>query len=532
MFYDVTRSAHNSESSASGTPCPSKALVTRRSWLANLTWAEFPTHTRADVSKFAHVDHTDSVVPGVGDLSQRGGVPSHQVPLVGQLEKISHFTPHQLLRPSGEPVPDPVQLMVLQDFLRVHGFRLYQLIFFCLSVLTYVSDIGSDAYLVYSYHKRGNYYWSYLTLALLIIPAVVMTTFSLVWYVLDRKLNVEPPRTCRAWTLRLFFHGLQLAPLVRLADAVYYGIVSRRANMSLLLAVHYTKLMLYEDADSAMLRMIECFMEAAPQLLLQLYILFTQETPNHKFQVAAQAVSCFTSWFSLAWSLTHYQSALRSSRVEKANLTWLSSALFFGWKAGMLASRIVALAMFSSVVHVILFGLFVGLHWLLAVSGIMARGTTFCSPSPRTPVEYLFDTVLGAVYCFDVVNVREGHSRLWYLACYSVIGLENLSMTIIWFAFPPGEHTQSWLRRPPNWSPWVRHLPDWVLPMLVISTFMFGLFMMLAYYLFAHPSANIKLWVPCDILMGCAAVPQSDIPKPDGIPFNSTTPVSDEHPVV
>ncbi|CAH8467286.1 unnamed protein product [Dicrocoelium dendriticum] len=164
---------------------------------------------------FAHVDHTDSAVPAVGDLSQRGGVPSHQVPLVGQLEKISHFTPHQLLRPSGEPVPDPVQLMVLQDFLRVHGFRLYQLIFFCLSVLTYVSDIGSDAYLVYSYHKRGNYYWSYLTLALLIIPAVVMTTFSLVWYVLDRKLNVEPPRTCRAWTLRLFFHGLQLAPLVR-----------------------------------------------------------------------------------------------------------------------------------------------------------------------------------------------------------------------------------------------------------------------------------------------------------------------------
>lgn len=50
------------------------------------------------------------------------------------------------------------------------------------------------------------------------------------------------------------------------------------------MAVRYTQLMLYEDADSAMLRMMECFMEAAPQLLLQLYIIFTQEKHKQTFQ--------------------------------------------------------------------------------------------------------------------------------------------------------------------------------------------------------------------------------------------------------
>ena len=32
-------------------------------------------------------------------------------------------------------------------------------------------------------------------------------------------------------------------------------------------------MMLYEDTDSCLLRLIECFMEAAPQLVLQLYIM-------------------------------------------------------------------------------------------------------------------------------------------------------------------------------------------------------------------------------------------------------------------
>lgn len=70
----------------------------------------------------------------------------------------------------------------------------------------------------------------------------------------------------------------------RAADAIYYGIASRQPGLSLRVAAQYTQLMLYEDADCAMLRLIECFTESAPQLLLQLYIILTQPYPAPKFQ--------------------------------------------------------------------------------------------------------------------------------------------------------------------------------------------------------------------------------------------------------
>ncbi len=40
--------------------------------------------------------------------------------------------------------------------------------------------------------------------------------------------------------------------------------------------LHWYHMMLYEDTDSCLLRLIECFMEAAPQLVLQLYIMCVQ----------------------------------------------------------------------------------------------------------------------------------------------------------------------------------------------------------------------------------------------------------------
>uniref|UniRef100_A0A183SR05 XK-related protein n=1 Tax=Schistocephalus solidus TaxID=70667 RepID=A0A183SR05_SCHSO len=278
----------------------------------------------------------------------------------------------------------------------------------------------------------------------------------------------------------------------RLTDAVLYGIASRRPGISLTQAVHLTRMMLYEDADSCMLRLIECFMESAPQLLLQLYILLSQPAPDGVVRLIAQYVSCGTSWLSLAWCLTAYQSALRNSRVEKANLRCLSTVFYFLWKAGVLLSRLLALALLADAFRAVWFAACLGVHWVVAVACLIHAGTTFCSARPNTPTEIIFDLVLGAVYCFDVINIREGRSRHFYATCYTVFGVENLTFAVAWFFRPwlPGVVEVGLARRPTDTFDRERVgvFPRWSLLLGVVGAFVLGIAMMLSYYRFAHPS--------------------------------------------
>ncbi len=83
--------------------------------------------------------------------------------------------------------------------------------------------------------------------------------------------------------------------------------------------------MVYEDADATLLRLFECFMESAPQLVLQIYILIRDPHAvklNEKdivgdasvdpvLKVSILAVSILSSLISLAWSLVVYHRSLR-----------------------------------------------------------------------------------------------------------------------------------------------------------------------------------------------------------------------------
>lgn len=74
--------------------------------------------------------------------------------------------------------------------------------------------------------------------------------------------------------------------LLRYTDSWHHGWKCRQAEKKKDFEnqKRYYKLMLKEDADAALLRVFECFLEAAPQLVLQFTIIM-RETKDKPFEL-------------------------------------------------------------------------------------------------------------------------------------------------------------------------------------------------------------------------------------------------------
>lgn len=79
-----------------------------------------------------------------------------------------------------------------------------------------------------------------------------------------------------------FIHSIISLLYFRYIDSLYYGLKSNKSKGQIEKQVTYYKQMIYEDADATLLRLFECFMEAAPQIVLQIYIYaqLEAESPN------------------------------------------------------------------------------------------------------------------------------------------------------------------------------------------------------------------------------------------------------------
>lgn len=98
-------------------------------------------------------------------------------------------------------------------------------------------------------------------------------------YVLDREKHRNPSlpnRLTKRGFFCIFILLLQLAPVLRYVDALNYALKSKKAEKERDVENQrkYYKLMVQEDSDVALLRVLECFLEAAPQQILQLSIIF------------------------------------------------------------------------------------------------------------------------------------------------------------------------------------------------------------------------------------------------------------------
>lgn len=345
-----------------------------------------------------------------------------------------------------------------------------------ISVCSFILDTASDVFLSYIHYTRyktgDTVYLIYfiLTLLFVLVPTLTMTVFSLKWYMIDNKYTKKKVPAIQ-WILRTIFLFFQLGPVLRYIDSLLLGIKSQKYKCKLKQREYFQE-MLYEDVDAALLRLFESFMEAVPQLLLQIYILLKMESimDEISWKVIIQISSVFISLVSISWAITAYFRALRFSLPYKKNMGWISTTFHYLWHFFDISARVLALSLFASVLPEYL-ALVCSLHWFIMAVWIITLKTQFCTNRYE---EILYNAVVGVIFIFCYFNPIDTPTRRRYIFYYFVIFMENTILLLMWYYYG-------------NF-----HFRIIVLSVHYCSFFI-GITFMVIYYLYFHPTRNIKI---------------------------------------
>ncbi|XP_056419811.1 XK-related protein 6 [Hyla sarda] len=366
-----------------------------------------------------------------------------------------------------------------------------------LALLVFFWDVGTDVWLAADYYSQRDYVCFSLTLGFVLVPSVLVQILSFRWFAQDYSAGglgaVEglssrgPPMMgnthhnhyyhrhhyytttgpgadgfCRlsVWIWQTVIHVLQMGQVWRYIRTMYLGIQSQRQKEH---QRRFYWAMMYEYADVNMLRLLETFLESAPQLVLQLCIMIQKNRAD-----TLPCVSSVASLMSLAWVLASYHKLLRDSRDDKKSMSYRGALIHLFWRLFTISSRVISFALFASIFQ-LYFGIFVVVHWCVMAFWIIHGGTDFCMSKWE---EVLFNMVVGIVYIFCWFNVKEGRTRYRMFAYYTVILTENAALTFLWYLY-----------RDPNTT------DSYAVPALccVFLSFAAGVAFMLLYYGVLHP---------------------------------------------
>ncbi|WAR23062.1 XKR6-like protein [Mya arenaria] len=338
------------------------------------------------------------------------------------------------------------------DIHRGPSFDYLDIIIGLSSIAFFFFDVVTDVLLARDYFHQGRMWPFGLTAAFVIGPNGTFLTM---------KAN-------NGWSSNMVLK-IQI-------EYIYNGIKSSDKKLPPKERERHYKVMRCEDVDACCIRMFECFLEAAPQLMLQIYILMEYREKEGTWLIEGiRAASILSSWASLSWCMVSYHKSLRLSHTDKENMRIPGMMLCFLWRATEIGPRVIALGMFASQFS---WGVFivVGVHWLLMSMWLVCQNTKFYQNRCE---EKCFNFVCGYVLVFCFLNVRDGRTRYRMMLFYFIFYAENWCMMGFWFYFT--EDKSEWFYLPAFFA-------------VTLSVFL-HLFFQLTYYQCFHPLGSGK--IPC-----------------------------------
>lgn len=257
-----------------------------------------------------------------------------------------------------------------------------------------------------------------------------------------------------------------------------------------------------------MLRLIDVFLDSGPQVLLQLYVITTQNLNEigsanivvftfKDFQTTSieikQLVSILSSLFSMGYALAGYHRCLRNqqfifcletNKPLPRPMRWISTIMQFVWYVFLIAPRVLSMAIFASTFRSWFF-MIIFFHWLIMYSWILSLKTNYCITSEEVYsarehiFEKFYDLICSFIYIFVYFNLKAGPTRYRYLIYYSIFYSENIIFCICYFLFSKEQNFNYKL----------------TLLLIVVIGFWVAITFQIIYYLHCHPSHNIQVCV-------------------------------------
>ena len=282
-------------------------------------------------------------------------------------------------------------------------------------------------------------------------------------------------------------HVFQLGLMVRYLRLVYLSTKNKYSY--------------YRYYDITFLRLIESFMESAPQLILQLYIYIVSPDDDLVYRIVTP-ISMLFSLVSLALAITDYHSAGKDTYhymfKTSSRLSWTAYFVIIFWQLCLIISRTLAFTFFATEFGLYLFAFLLG-HFLLMVIWIYSASHKMCKWEPIRndqtdsiekstinscaclvhPCIFLarnccLELVIAAFNSFFFFKFTVKTSKLTFIIYYTLQGIENFTLICLFLAF-----TDS----PVKWNNITGSISTFV-------SFVLGMGFMILYYLYYHPAGQ------------------------------------------
>ncbi|XP_076030330.1 uncharacterized protein LOC143018645 [Oratosquilla oratoria] len=326
---------------------------------------------------------------------------------------------------------------------------LCDVLFNIISLAFYFCDVVFDVVTIYTLYAEGKIVWFALGLGCVLMSLAVCQVCSFKWYLSSLRNDLVKKDCDMGFIILLhLFQG---------------GVLWRYFKLFIPVDLRYVK---HEVRDLCMLRLVHAFCEAAPMLLIQLYLIWLKTSLQDLTDL--NIVSTALSLFSVCWALASFNKNVRRHNVHRLVLTWLGVIFQFLWRLGTVTSRSIALTVYATLYGYWVF-LVIALHWVSMFLWLISPKNVFHGEKMPIFKKILLSMLIAFCYIFCYINLQEINARQKMVAFYITMLLENTLLISVWLGG---------LRS----TPWYQY----TVTSVVIVAFILGVVFMVLYYQHFH----------------------------------------------